>query len=148
MNAGKAIAIGLAIGLAVDVAAAWLLTEWFAPGATNDRWLAVGIIVAIVWGVQIYVGVKALIVTHLFKNEAGGKALAAQLVAEGFPPAERHDNAERYLNSISSDFDLPDDLRLKASFYRGELAAAGQAGITRSYALHRMWDQALGHLQK
>lgn len=139
--------LGAAIGFAIDCFVAWLLLAWLNPDG-SDRAVIVVVAVVLMWAVQLYAAAKSAALAFFIDNPAAGKALAAQLTDEGFPPSARHDNAERYLLRVAADFDMPDDIRLRASFYIGELASANSSEFARSYTLHRAWDQALAHMAK
>lgn len=141
MTNWKALAIGILIGLVVDIAAAYTLIV-VTGSSEGDRLVICLILVAMVWAVQIYVGLKAFAIAALFKHEGSAKNLAAMLSAEGFPPAKAHDTAQRYLDRIIESYDN-DRLRLRASFLKGELAGIANGGISRSMTVNKAWDRAI-----
>lgn len=146
MTIWRNLAIGIVAGLVVDFVAAAFLLQW--TGANSDNRLEMAfILVGLVWAVQLYAAIKSAALVLAIKNTSGAKAIAAQVAKEGFPPPEAHDDVGRYLARIANDVSLDDHVRLRASFYQGEIASMGSAGFARSYALARTWEQALTYLR-
>lgn len=147
MTNWKALAIGLIIAVLIDIIAAYALV-FTIGGDESGRMLACLLIVGLVWAVQIYVGIKGLAIAVLFKQDTPAKNLAAMLSKEGFPPAKAHDTAHRYLDRIIDSYDDDDDrLRMRASFFKGEMAGIAAGGVARSLTMNTTWDKAIHYIE-